>query len=142
MELQQVSRSNGTPSNGSSSSVNLAPLLTGQFSNSRSDQKKAKALSDAIDRSLRADRERQLREGGIKLLILGKETHNIQHTNLLSFILPSGQGGCETSLPQTAVQKNPNFTWKTLHLGTLFLSCFLPSSLVYPLTRGLMVYFN
>ncbi|KAF9151643.1 hypothetical protein BG015_006396, partial [Linnemannia schmuckeri] len=69
MELQQVSRNNGSPSN-NSSTVNLAPLLTGQFSGSRSDQKKAKALSDAIDRSLRADRERQLREGGIKLLIL------------------------------------------------------------------------
>ncbi|KAF9089159.1 guanine nucleotide-binding protein subunit alpha [Mortierella sp. AD031] len=69
MELQQVSRGEGAPSD--NSSVNLAPLLTGTFTNSRSDQKKAKALSDAIDRSLKADRERQLREGGIKLLILG-----------------------------------------------------------------------
>ncbi|KAK3815977.1 MAG: guanine nucleotide-binding protein alpha-1 subunit [Linnemannia gamsii] len=70
MEMQHVQRGDGTPSS-NNSSINLAPLLTGQFNGSRSDQKKAKALSDAIDRSLRADKERQLREGGIKLLILG-----------------------------------------------------------------------
>ncbi|KAG0000016.1 guanine nucleotide-binding protein subunit alpha [Modicella reniformis] len=50
---------------------NMAPLLTGQFTGSRSDQKKAKALSDAIDKSLRAEKERRQREGGMKLLILG-----------------------------------------------------------------------
>ena len=52
--------------------VDLGPLLTSTFSSSRSDQKKAKALSDAIDKSLRADKERQQRESGIKLLILGE----------------------------------------------------------------------
>ena len=54
--------------------VDQGPLLTNQFSNSRSDQKRAKVLSDAIDKSLRADKERQQREGGIKLLILGEYT--------------------------------------------------------------------
>jgi len=52
--------------------VDQGPLLTNQFSNSRSDQKRAKALNDAIDKSLRADKERQQREAGIKLLILGE----------------------------------------------------------------------
>ncbi|KAG0209141.1 guanine nucleotide-binding protein subunit alpha [Mortierella sp. GBA30] len=37
----------------------------------RSDQKKAKAISEAIDKSLKADKERLQRETGIKLLILG-----------------------------------------------------------------------
>ncbi|KAF9159776.1 guanine nucleotide-binding protein subunit alpha [Mortierella sp. AD010] len=53
------------------SQSNLPPLLTTQFSLSRSDQKRAKAISDAIDKTLRADKEREQKEGGIKLLILG-----------------------------------------------------------------------
>lgn len=53
--------------------INYSPLLSGTFSNSRKDQKRAKAVSDAIDKSLRADKERKEKEGGIKLLILGKE---------------------------------------------------------------------
>ncbi|KAF9314902.1 guanine nucleotide-binding protein subunit alpha [Podila horticola] len=51
--------------------INYSPLLSGTFSNSRKDQKRAKAVSDAIDKSLRADKERKEKEGGIKLLILG-----------------------------------------------------------------------
>lgn len=51
--------------------INFSPL-NGSFSNSRKDQKRAKAISDAIDKSLRADKERREKEGGIKLLILGK----------------------------------------------------------------------
>ncbi|KAG0025029.1 guanine nucleotide-binding protein subunit alpha [Podila clonocystis] len=50
--------------------INFSPL-SGTFSNSRKDQKRAKAISDAIDKSLRADKERKEKEGGIKLLILG-----------------------------------------------------------------------
>ncbi|KAF9217186.1 guanine nucleotide-binding protein subunit alpha [Podila verticillata] len=50
--------------------INFSPL-NGTFSNSRKDQKRAKAISDAIDKSLRADKERKEKEGGIKLLILG-----------------------------------------------------------------------
>ncbi|KAI7823776.1 guanine nucleotide binding protein, alpha subunit [Gamsiella multidivaricata] len=38
---------------------------------SRSEQKKAKAVNDAIDKSLRADKERLQKERGAKLLILG-----------------------------------------------------------------------
>ncbi|KAG0353094.1 hypothetical protein BGZ54_002414, partial [Gamsiella multidivaricata] len=37
---------------------------------SRSEQKKAKAVNDAIDKSLRADKERLQKERGAKLLIL------------------------------------------------------------------------
>ncbi|KAF9280048.1 guanine nucleotide-binding protein subunit alpha [Mortierella antarctica] len=51
--------------------INFSPLLSGTFSNSRKDQKRAKAVSDAIDKTLRADKERKEKEGGIKLLILG-----------------------------------------------------------------------
>ncbi|KAF9337795.1 guanine nucleotide-binding protein subunit alpha [Podila minutissima] len=51
--------------------INFSPLLSGTFSNSRKDQKRAKAISDAIDKTLRADKERKEKEGGIKLLILG-----------------------------------------------------------------------
>ncbi|KAF9360925.1 hypothetical protein BGX34_007423 [Mortierella sp. NVP85] len=62
MELSPVS-------DGSESSFSRTPSF--QLSNNRADQKKAKAISDAIDKSLKADKERQQREGGIKLLILG-----------------------------------------------------------------------
>ncbi|KAG0257931.1 guanine nucleotide-binding protein subunit alpha [Mortierella polycephala] len=44
---------------------------TGISTLSRAELKKAKAVSDAIDKSLRADRERQQKERGAKLLILG-----------------------------------------------------------------------
>ncbi|KAF8922753.1 hypothetical protein BGZ58_003833, partial [Dissophora ornata] len=37
---------------------------------SRAEQKKAKAVSDAIDKSLRADKDRLQKERGAKLLIL------------------------------------------------------------------------
>ncbi|KAF9580340.1 guanine nucleotide-binding protein subunit alpha [Lunasporangiospora selenospora] len=57
--------------NNRSSSVSLPPMVSGGYPNNRADQKKAKAISDAIDRSLKADKERQQKEGGIKLLILG-----------------------------------------------------------------------
>ena len=68
MELSAVSGSETSYT----SQVNLGPLLTTQFTNTRSDQKKAKAVSEAIDKSIKADKERQQKEGGIKLLILGK----------------------------------------------------------------------
>ncbi|KAF9177608.1 guanine nucleotide-binding protein subunit alpha [Haplosporangium sp. Z 767] len=71
MELSPVSGAGSSASRRRSSSVSLPPLLSNQFTSSRTDQKKAKAISDAIDRSLRADKERQQKEGGIKLLILG-----------------------------------------------------------------------
>ncbi|ORZ08819.1 putative guanine nucleotide-binding protein alpha-1 subunit [Lobosporangium transversale] len=73
MELSHVSgSSNGSEaSSHRTSPLSLTPLLTSQFSGTRADQKRAKALSDAIDKSLRAEKEREQREGGIKLLILG-----------------------------------------------------------------------
>ncbi|KAI1307368.1 guanine nucleotide-binding protein subunit alpha [Mortierella claussenii] len=74
MELSHMSglADGSTTSSHRTDSLNLVPLLTSQLSGgSRSDQKRAKAVSDAIDRTLRADKERDQREGGIKLLILG-----------------------------------------------------------------------
>ncbi|KAG0249923.1 guanine nucleotide-binding protein subunit alpha [Mortierella polycephala] len=71
MELSPVSGTGNSASRSRSSSVSLPPLLSSQFTSSRTDQKKAKAISDAIDRSLRADKEQRQKEGGIKLLILG-----------------------------------------------------------------------
>ncbi|KAF9101555.1 guanine nucleotide-binding protein subunit alpha [Mortierella sp. AM989] len=72
MELSPVSRSSDiSDSSHKSGQSNLPPLLTGQFTISRSDQKRAKAISDAIDKSLKADKDREQKEGGIKLLILG-----------------------------------------------------------------------
>ncbi|KAF9350313.1 hypothetical protein BGX26_011489, partial [Mortierella sp. AD094] len=70
MELSPVSRSDLSDSVHKNGQVNLPPLLTSQFSLSRSDQKRAKAISDAIDKTLKADKEREQKEGGIKLLIL------------------------------------------------------------------------
>ncbi|KAF9425659.1 guanine nucleotide-binding protein subunit alpha [Entomortierella beljakovae] len=70
MELSPVSRSDLSETSQKSSQSDMIPL-TSQFSLSRSDQKRAKAVSDAIDRTLRADKEREQKEGGIKLLILG-----------------------------------------------------------------------
>lgn len=57
--------SNGN-GNGNSNSISPVPTL------SRSEQRKAKAVSDAIDKSLRADKDRLQKERGAKLLILGK----------------------------------------------------------------------
>ncbi|KAG0369024.1 guanine nucleotide-binding protein subunit alpha [Gamsiella multidivaricata] len=71
MELSPVSHCDGSETSHRSTLVNKAPLLTNQFTNGRSDQKKAKAVSDAIDKCLRAEKERQHKDGGIKLLILG-----------------------------------------------------------------------
>ncbi|KAG0304228.1 guanine nucleotide-binding protein subunit alpha [Dissophora globulifera] len=71
MELSTATESGVPETSSHRVDQNPGPLLTTQFANSRSDQKKAKAVSDAIDRSLKADKERQQREGGIKLLILG-----------------------------------------------------------------------
>ncbi|KAF8923771.1 guanine nucleotide-binding protein subunit alpha, partial [Dissophora ornata] len=71
MELSAVSGSEGSEASHKPSQASLGPLLTTQFTNTRADQKKAKAVSEAIDRSLKADKERQQKQGGIKLLILG-----------------------------------------------------------------------
>ncbi|KAF8979295.1 hypothetical protein BGZ52_005063 [Haplosporangium bisporale] len=65
--------------------INFSPL-NGTFSNSRKDQKRAKAISDAIDKSLRADKERKEKEGGIKLLILG--TGGLGHSTPPFFPVP------------------------------------------------------
>ncbi|KAF9405047.1 guanine nucleotide-binding protein subunit alpha, partial [Podila epigama] len=63
----------------SDDTLNFSPHTSGSFNNnisggsgnSRKEQKRAKAISDAIDRSIKADKERRDKEGGIKLLILG-----------------------------------------------------------------------
>ncbi|KAF9189573.1 guanine nucleotide-binding protein subunit alpha [Haplosporangium sp. Z 767] len=54
-----------------SSSNTASTQQTGIPTLSRAELKKAKAVSDAIDKSLRADRERLQKERGAKLLILG-----------------------------------------------------------------------
>ncbi|KAF9089629.1 guanine nucleotide-binding protein subunit alpha, partial [Mortierella sp. AM989] len=58
-----------------SHSISAAQPQTGTASAvpviSRAEQKKAKAVSDAIDKTLRADKERLQKERGAKLLILG-----------------------------------------------------------------------
>ncbi|KAF9943333.1 guanine nucleotide-binding protein subunit alpha [Mortierella alpina] len=53
-----------------SNSTNATPMHN-HYSASRTDHKKAKAISDAIDKSLKVDKERLQKETGIKLLILG-----------------------------------------------------------------------
>ncbi|KAF9997911.1 guanine nucleotide-binding protein subunit alpha [Entomortierella chlamydospora] len=55
----------GSAAGGASASSSIIPII------SRTEQKKAKAVSDAIDKSLRADKERLQKERGAKLLILG-----------------------------------------------------------------------
>ncbi|KAG0051976.1 guanine nucleotide-binding protein subunit alpha [Gryganskiella cystojenkinii] len=54
-----------------SHSITAAQPLTTLPAMTKSDMKRAKAVSDAIDKALRADRERLMKERGAKLLILG-----------------------------------------------------------------------
>jgi len=64
--------SGGSTKGATSTSTAASTTSTALPPISRSEAKKAKAISDAIDKALKADKERMQKERSAKLLILGK----------------------------------------------------------------------